>query len=212
MQQRRDIGTQTSSQEHKRHRKILAGKKPQGSIRPGQTPAKRPTEIGQSQTSVDAGSVSVKTLYSLLLIAGPILRSVRAPFRFADFCFAASSRSAFHDTSRPVGVKGVNGKETCLQVLQHEGTVFPKRLDQSEHAWILGRDAVSDGGRDADDFLEHLDESVVFVLAGFDLAGFHAEGGFEVHSLASVWWVSVRVALGDEERGMGRREGERTCR
>ena len=154
----------------------------------------------------------MKTLYSLLLMAGPILRSVRAPFRFADFCFAASSRSAFHDTSRPVGVKGVNEKETYLQVLQHEGTVFPKRLDQSGHAWILGRDAVSDGGRDADDFLEHLDESVVFVLAGFDLAGFHAEGGFEVHSLASVLWVLVRVALEDEEGGMGRREGGRTCR
>ena len=40
---------------------------------------------GRSQTSVDAGSVSVKTLYNLLLIAGPILRSVSAPLRFADF-------------------------------------------------------------------------------------------------------------------------------
>lgn len=40
---------------------------------------------GNGQTSVDAGSVSMKTLYSLLLIAGPIFRSVRAPLRFADF-------------------------------------------------------------------------------------------------------------------------------
>ena len=37
------------------------------------------------QTSVDAASVSVNTLYKRLLMAGPILRSVKAPFLFADF-------------------------------------------------------------------------------------------------------------------------------
>jgi hypothetical protein len=37
------------------------------------------------QTSVDAGSSSVNTLYNLLLIAGPIFLSVRAPFLLADF-------------------------------------------------------------------------------------------------------------------------------
>ena len=63
--------------------------------------------------------------------------------------------------------------------------MFPKRFDQAEDARILGGDTVGDGGRDADDFLEHLDKGVVFVLARFDLAGFHAEGGFEVHSLHS---------------------------
>ena len=85
-----------------------------------------------------------------------------------------------------------------LQVLQHERAVFAERLDESEHAWILGRDAVGDGRGDADDFLEHLDEGVVFVVAGFDLARFHAEGGFEVHSLHSVGIVSVgqRVLTG----------------
>ena len=68
--------------------------------------------------------------------------------------------------------------------------MFAKSLNESDDAWILGRDAVSDGRGDADDFLEHFDKGVVFVLAGFDLAGFHAEGGFEVHSLGSVfWWV-----------------------
>lgn len=74
-----------------------------------------------------------------------------------------------------------------LQIFQHERTVFSKRLDQVDDAWVLGRDAVGDGRRDADDFLEHLDKSVVFVLAGFDLAGFHAEGGFEVHALGSAF-------------------------
>ena len=39
----------------------------------------------ERQTSVDAGSASIKTLNSLLLIAGPILRSVSAPLRLADF-------------------------------------------------------------------------------------------------------------------------------
>ena len=65
--------------------------------------------------------------------------------------------------------------------------MFAKRLDQSEHTRILGRDAVGDGRGDADDFLEHFDKGVVFVLAGFDLAGFHAERGFEVHSLQSTF-------------------------
>ncbi len=58
--------------------------------------------------------------------------------------------------------------------------MFAERLDESDDAWVLVRDAVGDGGRDADDFLEHFDEGVVFVVAGFDLAGFHAEGGGEV--------------------------------
>ena len=60
-----------------------------------------------------------------------------------------------------------------------------KRLDESEHARILGRDAVGDGSRDADDLLEHFEKGVGFVLAGADLAGFHAEGAFEVHPLLS---------------------------
>lgn len=74
---------------------------------------------------------------------------------------------------------------TYLQVLQDKRAVFAECLDEAEHAWVLGRDAVGDGRGDADDFLEHLDKGVVFVLAGFDLAGFHAEGGLEVHSLLS---------------------------
>ena len=61
----------------------------------------------------------------------------------------------------------------------------PERLDQAEHARILGRDAVGDGRGDADDLLQHLDKGVVFVLARFDLAGFHAEGGGEVEALES---------------------------
>lgn len=65
---------------------------------------------------------------------------------------------------------------TYLQVLQDKGTVFPKSLDESEDAGVLGGDAVGDGGRDADDFLEHFDKGVVAVLAGFHLPGFHAEG------------------------------------
>ena len=77
-----------------------------------------------------------------------------------------------------------------LQILQHERAMFPKRFDQAEDARILGGDTVGDGGRDADDFLEHLDKGVVFVLARFNLAGFHAEGGFEVHSLRSVVFFS----------------------
>ena len=72
-----------------------------------------------------------------------------------------------------------------LQVLQDQGPVFAEGGDEGEGAGVLGRDAVGDGRGDADDFLEHLDECVVFVLAGFDLAGFHAEGGFEVHPLQS---------------------------
>lgn len=89
--------------------------------------------------------------------------------------------------------------------------MFAKRLDQSDDAGILGRDAVSDGRGDADDFLEHFDKGVVFVFAGFDLAGFHAEGGFEVHSLGSVFggWVSVRLCFGKLEMGRetGRKDG-----
>ena len=78
-----------------------------------------------------------------------------------------------------------DGCNTYLQVLQDKGAVFAECLDEAEHAWVLGRDAVGDGRGDADDFLEHLDKGIVFVLAGFDLAGFHAEGGLEVHSLLS---------------------------
>lgn len=69
--------------------------------------------------------------------------------------------------------------------------MFAEGGEQGEGAGVLGRDAVGDGGGDADDFLEHLDEGVVFVFAGFDLAGFHAEGGFEVHPLQSAGWDLV---------------------
>lgn len=69
--------------------------------------------------------------------------------------------------------------------------MLPKRLHQTEDAWILGRDTVGDGRGDTDDFLEHFDEGVVFVFAGFDLTGFHAEGGFEVHSLHSVLRLAI---------------------
>lgn len=141
------------------------------------------TKVGmskaKSQTSVDAGSVVINTLYSLLLIAGPILRSVRAPLRFADFWFTSISVSfllCMHACMK-------SGGWIYLQILQHKRTVFAERLDESDEAWVLGRDAVGNGRGDADDFLEHLDKGVVFVLAGFDLAGFHAEGAFEVHTL-----------------------------
>ena len=63
--------------------------------------------------------------------------------------------------------------------------MFAERLDEAKDAGVFGRDAVGDGRGDADDFLEHLDKGVVFVLAGFHLPGFHAEGGLEVHSLPS---------------------------
>ena len=75
--------------------------------------------------------------------------------------------------------------ETYLQVLQDQGPMFAKRLDQAEHARIFRRDAVGDGRGDADDLLEHLHEGVVSVLARFDLAGFHAERGGEVEALES---------------------------
>ena len=63
--------------------------------------------------------------------------------------------------------------------------MFTERLHQTSHARILGRDAVGDGRRDADDLLEHLDKRVVSVLARLDLAGFHAEGSGEVEALES---------------------------
>ena len=48
------------------------------------------------QTSVDAASISVNTLYKRLLMAGPILRSVKAPFLFADFlCPQSASNITF---------------------------------------------------------------------------------------------------------------------
>ena len=84
-------------------------------------------------------------------------------------------------------------------MLQDERSVLPEGLDQGDDARVLGRDAVRDGRRDADDFLEHSDEGVVFVFARLDLAGVHAEGGFEVHSL-----LSVRL-LAAFERGWGGR-------
>ena len=77
--------------------------------------------------------------------------------------------------------------------------MFTKRLHQGHHTRILGRDAVSNGRRDADDFLEHFDKGVVFVFAGFDLAGFHAEGAFEVHSLHPVLWLDQQIEEGKEE-------------
>ena len=63
--------------------------------------------------------------------------------------------------------------------------MLAKCFDQGKNARILGRNAVGDGRGNADDFLEHLDKGVVLVLARFHLAGFHAEGGFEVQSLES---------------------------
>ena len=71
--------------------------------------------------------------------------------------------------------------------------MFAECLDEAEHAWVLGRDAVSDGWGDADDLLEHLDKGVIFVLASFDLAGFHAEGGLEVHSLLSALSLAAYI-------------------
>ena len=98
----------------------------------------------------------------------------------------------------------MNEPRPYLQILQHEGTMFPKRFDQAEDARIFRGDAVGDGGRDADDFLEHLDKGVVFVLARFNLAGFHAEGGFEVHSLHSVVVFSgLYRGRWTERRGLG---------
>ena len=64
--------------------------------------------------------------------------------------------------------------------------MLAKGLDKSEYAGILGCNTVGDGRGDADYFLQHLDKGVVSVLASLYLAGFHAEGGFEVHPLLSV--------------------------
>lgn len=94
--------------------------------------------------------------------------------------------------------------------------MFAEGGDEGDGAGVLGRDAVGDGGGDADDFLEHLDEGVVFVLAGFDLAGFHAEGGFEVHPLQSAGRKLVtdplQVFLGEERKGReGKVRGRFTC-
>ena len=89
-------------------------------------------------------------------------------------------------------------------MLQNEGTAFAKGLGQTQDAWIFGRDAVGDGRGHPDDFLEHFDKGVIFVLAGFDLAVFHAEGGFEVHSSCSVvWMVSQGFCFGREKEGNG---------
>ena len=63
-----------------------AGDAGDGTVGAELTESQRLVEKGLSQTSVDAGSASIKTLYSLLLIAGPTFRSVSAPLRFADFC------------------------------------------------------------------------------------------------------------------------------
>ena len=84
--------------------------------------------------------------------------------------------------------------------------MLPKRFNETDDAWILGRDAVSDRRCDADDFLQHFDKRVVFVLAGSDLAGFHAEGGFEVHSLHAVAIVNnaYEYFLPDKERRLWR--------
>ena len=96
-----------------------------------------------------------------------------------------------------------------LQILQHKRTMFPKRFDQAEDARILGGDAVGNGRRDANDFLEHLDKAVVFVLARFDLAGLHAEGGFEVHSLHSVVVLAVCTCVdGRREERVRGKQGE----
>lgn len=100
-------------------------------------------------------------------------------------------------------LSALRGCGSHLQMLQDERTVFPEGLDQSDDARVLGRDAVRDGRRDADDFLEHFDEGIIFVFARLDLAGVHAEGGFEVHSL-----LSVRLLAAFGREGGGKRN---TC-
>ena len=82
--------------------------------------------------------------------------------------------------------------------------MFAERFYETEHARILGRDTIGDGRGDADDLLEHLDKGVVFVLARFDLAGFHAEGGGEVEALES----AVGLVMFSDINGLGQ-EGER---
>ena len=83
--------------------------------------------------------------------------------------------------------------------------MFAERLHEAEHARILGRNAIGDGRSDADDLLEHLDKGVIFVLARFDLAGFHAEGGGEVEALKSAVESVVRAGVVDQG---GRRAGK----
>ena len=85
--------------------------------------------------------------------------------------------------------------------------MFAERLDQAEHARILGRDAVGDGRGDADDLLEHLDTGVVFVLARLDLAGLHAEGGGEVETLESAVELVMRPGIARQGRGEREKSG-----
>jgi len=80
------------------------------------------------QTSVEVGSDSMNTLYSLLLIAGPILRSVSAPFLLADFCGLSENRS-FHYLMTELGnipvsfpINLVHGAETLRPGRRHLDT------------------------------------------------------------------------------------------
>ena len=65
------------------------------------------------QTSVDPASNSVNTLYKRLLMAGPILRSVKAPFLFADFLCPKSASNIiliiYHSGHRTCRSSSTNG-------------------------------------------------------------------------------------------------------
>lgn len=56
-----------------------------------------------------------------------------------------------------------------------------KALDKFLNRWIFMRNTARYRKRNADHFLQHFRVGVRCVVAGFDLAGFHAEADAEVH-------------------------------
>ena len=74
-----------------------------------------PTNARNHQISVEAGSVSINTLYNLLLSAGPILDSVNAPFLFADFYPSRISKHTLTTFPKPA-----SNEISYLQILQRQ--------------------------------------------------------------------------------------------
>ena len=70
-----------------------------------------------------------------------------------------------------------------LQILQNQWTVSAEGFGEGEDGGVSVDDGLSDGGRNADDFLQHFGIGVGFVVAGSHLAWFGTEGGGEVHAL-----------------------------
>lgn len=65
-------------------------------------------------------------------------------------------------------------------------------LDQAHDIWIIRSNTIRNRCRHPHHFLQHFDVCVLFVFAGFDLSGFHAEGSVEFHSLSPDSVISRR--------------------